>query len=55
LIRAPNVARPGQWISTQRSRGKDISETDFVSGSARTSMIVSERETVPFASLARRS
>ena len=46
LIRAPNGVLPGQWISTKRSRGNDIIEIDFVSGSARTSMIVSERDVV---------
>ena len=55
LIRAPKGALPGQWIWTKRSRGNDIIEIDFVSGSARTSMIVSERDWVPLPSPARLS
>ena len=35
---------PGQWIGTRMSRGNESSEIVFAFGSARTSMIVSERE-----------
>src|ERR671919_1562460 len=47
LMRFRKGARRGQRMSTTRSRGNDSIEIDFVVGSARTSMIVSERDAPP--------
>ena len=53
LIFAVKIGSPGQWIGTIMSRGNESIETLFVSGSARSSITVSEREGVFAASLAR--
>ena len=55
LIFVTNVERPGQMISACRSRGNESSEIVLFFGFALISMIVSDRDGVPFASSGRRS
>jgi len=43
LILSYQMLRPGQWIATLMSRGNESSETVWLAGSVRISIIVSER------------